>query len=118
MNPAGDPQYADVPKRHREILQRWIKRTDDKGQRVGIVGHSFGRKWPMLASCLDDKFACAAYSDPGIVFDEKRPNVNCWEPWYIGSEAGRPRKPATDRRLVPTASQAVMHSPTPTGRVH
>jgi len=61
--------------------------------RVGIVGHSFGGKWAMFASCLYDKFACAAYSDPGIVFDEKRPNVNYWEPWYLGWEAGRTRKP-------------------------
>lgn len=61
--------------------------------RVGIVGHSFGGKWAMFASCLYDKFACAVYSDPGIVFDEKRPNVNYWEPWYLGWEAGRTRKP-------------------------
>jgi len=66
-------------------------------ERVGIVGHSFGGKWAMFASCLYDKFACAAYSDPGIVFDEKRPNVNYWEPWYIGWEAERTRK-----RGVPT----------------
>jgi pimeloyl-ACP methyl ester carboxylesterase len=62
-------------------------------ERVGIVGHSFGGKWAMFASCLYDKFACAAYSDPGIVFDEERPNVNYWEPWYLGWEAGRTRKP-------------------------
>ena len=60
-------------------------------KRVGVVGHSFGGKWAMFASCLYDKFACAAYSDPGIVFDEKRPNVNYWEPWYIGWEAGKTR---------------------------
>jgi hypothetical protein len=47
----------------------------------------------MFASCLYDKFACAAYSDPGIVFDETRPNVNYWEPWYIGWQAGSPRQP-------------------------
>ena len=62
-------------------------------ERVGIVGHSFGGKWAMFGSCLCEKFACAAYSDPGIVFDEKRPNVNYWEPWYLGWEAGRTRKP-------------------------
>ncbi len=62
-------------------------------QRVGIVGHSFGGKWAIFASCLFDKFACAVYSDPGIVFDEKRGNVNYWEPWYIGWEAGKSRKP-------------------------
>ena len=38
----------------------------------------------MFASCLFEKFACAVWSDPGIVFDESRPNVNYWEPWYLG----------------------------------
>ena len=52
--------------------------------RIGIVGHSFGGKWAMFASCLFDKFACAAWSDPGIVFDESRISVNYWEPWYLG----------------------------------
>ena len=53
-------------------------------ERIGIVGHSFGGKWAMFASCLFDKFACAAWSDPGIVFDESRGSVNYWEPWYLG----------------------------------
>jgi dienelactone hydrolase len=53
-------------------------------KKIGIVGHSFGGKWAMFASCVFDKFACAAWSDPGIVFDESRPNVNYWEPWYLG----------------------------------
>jgi len=53
-------------------------------KRIGIVGHSYGGKWAMFASCLYDKFACAVWSDPGIVFDEKRGNVNYWEPWYLG----------------------------------
>ena len=52
--------------------------------RIGIVGHSYGGKWAMFASCLFDKFACAVWSDPGIVFDDSRPNVNYWEPWYLG----------------------------------
>lgn len=52
--------------------------------RIGIVGHSYGGKWAMFASCLYDKFACAAWSDGGIVFDETRPSVNYWEPWYLG----------------------------------
>jgi hypothetical protein len=47
----------------------------------------------MFASCLYDKFACAAWSDPGIVFDEKRANVNYWEKWYLGFEPGKDRKP-------------------------
>jgi pimeloyl-ACP methyl ester carboxylesterase len=61
-------------------------------KRVGVVGHSFGGKWAMFAAALCEKFACVAASDPGIVFDEKRANVNYWEPWYIGFEAGRRRK--------------------------
>ena len=51
---------------------------------IGITGHSYGGKWSMFASCLFEKFACAAWSDPGIVFDDLRPNVNYWEPWYLG----------------------------------
>ncbi len=52
--------------------------------RVGVMGHSFGGKWAMFASCLFDKFACAVWSDPGIVFDESKNSVNYWEPWYLG----------------------------------
>ncbi len=61
-------------------------------ERIGIVGHSFGGKWAMFASCLFDKFACAAWSDPGIVFDVARPSVNYWEPWYLGYHP-RPWRP-------------------------
>jgi len=60
--------------------------------RVGVVGHSFGGKWALFAAALYEKFACCAVSDPGIVFDESRPNVNYWEPWYLGFDAGRTRK--------------------------
>jgi hypothetical protein len=59
-------------------------RQEVDAARIGIVGHSFGGKWAMFASCLFDRFACAAWSDPGIVFDESRPSVNYWEPWYLG----------------------------------
>jgi hypothetical protein len=62
-------------------------------RRVGIVGHSYGGKWAMFGSCFYEKFACAVWSDPGIVFDEARPSVNYWEAWYLGLEAGRTRKP-------------------------
>jgi hypothetical protein len=53
-------------------------------ERIGIAGHSFGGKWAMFASCFFDKFACTVWSDPGIVFDESRPDINYWEPWYLG----------------------------------
>ncbi len=76
-----------------------LKQVDPK--RVGIVGHSYGGKWAMFASCLYDKFACAAWSDGGIVFDEKRSNVNYWEPWYLGYEKGRTRKPGIPTKANP-----------------
>lgn len=75
-------------------------RDDVDSGRIGIVGHSFGGKWAMFASCLFDKFACAAWSDPGIVFDESRPSVNYWEPWYLGYHP----KPWRQRGLI-TAEQ-------------
>ncbi len=53
-------------------------------ERIGIMGHSYGGKWAMFASCLFENFACSVWSDPGIVFDDSRPNVNYWEPWYLG----------------------------------
>ncbi len=53
-------------------------------KRIGVVGHSYGGKWAMFAAALWEKFACVAVSDPGIVFDETRSNVNYWEPWYLG----------------------------------
>jgi hypothetical protein len=55
-----------------------------RSDRIGITGHSYGSKWAMFASCLYEKFACAAWSDGGIVFDESRPNVNYYDPWYLG----------------------------------
>jgi hypothetical protein len=62
-------------------------------KRVGVMGHSYGGKWAMFASCLCEKFACGIWCDPGIVFDETRPNVNFWEPWYLGWEPDRTRRP-------------------------
>jgi dienelactone hydrolase len=61
-------------------------------RRIGIVGHSYGGKWAMFASCLYDKFACAAWSDPGIVFDETRGPTNYWEEWYLGLDPEHPRR--------------------------
>ncbi len=61
--------------------------------RIGIIGLSYGGKWSMFASCLNDKFACAVWSDPGIVFNEQNGNVNYWEPWYLGYDPATQRKP-------------------------
>ncbi len=68
-----------------------LPRVDPK--RIGVMGHSYGGKWAMFAACLDDRFACGVWSDPGIAFDEARSNVNYWEPWYLGWEPGKSRKP-------------------------
>lgn len=62
-------------------------------QRIGVMGHSYGGKWAMFAACLDERFACGVWSDPGIVFDETRRDVNYWEPWYLGWEPDRTREP-------------------------
>jgi hypothetical protein len=70
-------------------------------RRVGVLGHSYGGKWAMFASCLYDKFACAVWSDPGIVFDESRANVNYWERWYLGFERGRERRPGLVTKANP-----------------
>lgn len=70
--------------------------------RIGIMGHSFGGKWAMFSSCLYDKFACAAWSDPGIVFDESRPSVNYWEPWYLGYHP----KPWRERGMITESNPA------------
>lgn len=61
--------------------------------RIGIIGLSYGGKWSMFSSCLYDKFACAVWSDPGIVFNEKNGNVNYYEPWYLGYDPKSQRKP-------------------------
>jgi hypothetical protein len=62
-------------------------------RRVGIVGHSYGGKWALFAAAFHERFACGAWSDPGIMFDEARPNVNYWEPWYLGLDPARIRRP-------------------------
>lgn len=62
-------------------------------QRVGVVGHSYGGKWALFAGALWEKFAAVAVSDPGIMFDEARSNINYWEPWYLGWDEQRTRLP-------------------------
>ena len=66
-------------------------RRDVDARRIGIVGHSYGGKWSLFGGALWEKFACVAVSDPGIVFDEKRPSINYWEPWYLGLDPDHPR---------------------------
>jgi len=62
-------------------------------KRIGVVGHSYGGKWAMFAACLNEIFACGVWSDPGVAFDEKRPNVNYWDPWYLGDTPPPKRAP-------------------------
>jgi len=69
--------------------------------RIGIVGHSYGGKWAMFGSCLWEKYACAAWSDPGIVFDETRESINYQEPWYLGKDSKMTRKPGLVREDSP-----------------
>jgi len=70
-------------------------------KRIGIVGHSYGGKWAMFGSCLWEKYACAVWSDPGIVFDEKRESINYQEPWYLGFDPQTTRKPGLVREDSP-----------------
>jgi hypothetical protein len=95
---------------HTVLAQRPEVRPD----RIGIVGHSFGGKWAMFASCLHDKFACAVWSDPGIVFDERdrrkqnpSGSVNYWDVWYLGFALGDVADPdrAGPFRKLPTEGQ-------------
>lgn len=70
-------------------------------RRIGIIGLSYGGKWSMFASCLHDKFACAVWSDPGIVFNERNSNVNYWEPWYLGYDPDIKRRPGVPSKSNP-----------------
>ncbi|MEX1212523.1 MAG: prolyl oligopeptidase family serine peptidase [Balneolaceae bacterium] len=77
-------------------------RPEVDSTRIGITGHSYGGKWAMFASTLFDGFAAAAWSDPGIVFDESVLNNNYWEPWYLGyhPKPWRDRGPITEENPV------------------
>ena len=90
------------------------QRPDVQPDRIGIVGHSFGGKWAMFASCLYDKFAAAVWSDPGIVFDERdrrqqnpAGSVNYWDIWYLGFDLGALADPqnAGPFRKLPSEGQ-------------
>ncbi|MCE9532042.1 MAG: sialidase [Planctomycetes bacterium] len=70
-------------------------------ERIGVIGLSYGGKWSMFSSCLDNRFACAVWSDPGIVFNEKDSNVNYWEPWYLGFDPKTKRKPGVPSESNP-----------------
>ena len=77
-------------------------RPEVDSKRIGIVGHSYGGKWSMFASCLFDKYACAVWSDPGIAFDNSRGSINYWEPWYLGYHP----KPWRKRGLITDGNPA------------
>ena len=69
-------------------------------ERIGVVGLSYGGKWAMFASLLDQRFACAVWSDPGIVWGEDNGNINYYEPWYLGYDpkTTRPAGPPNGER--------------------
>lgn len=69
------------------------QRAEVDPARIGVMDHSYESKWAMFASCLYEKFACAVWSDGGVVFDEQRGAVNYWEPCYLGLDEGRTRPP-------------------------
>jgi hypothetical protein len=104
VSPGGDarkPDSAGVPIQPLSFLgyvaanayQALASLPQVDPKRVGIVGHSYGGKWAMFGACLWDKYAAGAWSDPGVVWDEARANVNYWEPWYLGLDARVTRKP-------------------------
>jgi dienelactone hydrolase len=82
-------------------LTALTQRPEVDPDRIGIIGLSYGGKWAMFASCLDERFACAVWSDPGIVFNEKDPNVNYWEPWYLGYDPTTQRQPGVPSSTNP-----------------
>ena len=119
LGPVGKPVHVEpisalayaAANAHSMLAQR----PDVDPSRIGIIGHSFGGKWAMMASCLYDKFACAVWSDPGIVFDERdrrkqnpSGSVNYWDPWYLGFELGDVADPLKTGgfRKLPSEGQA------------
>src|SRR5262249_6507554 len=87
--PGGDAGKPDIGKAGCQPLsfhayvaancwQALANRPEVDAKRIGVVGHSYGGKWALFAGALWDRFACVAVSDPGIVFDEMRSNVNYW----------------------------------------
>jgi hypothetical protein len=68
------------------------KRPDVDAKRIGVTGFSMGGKSAMFSSCLYDKFACAAWVDGGIVWNELDSNSNYWEAGYLGTDSGPTRK--------------------------
>ena len=119
LGPAGKPvrveplsALAYAAANARTVL---AQQAEVRKDRIGVIGHSFGAKWALMTSCLDDQFACAVWSDPGIVFDERdrrqqNPSgvVNYWDVWYLGFELGQiadPQNPGPFRKL-PSEGQA------------
>lgn len=92
-----------------EHLRRVLAaRPEVDAQRIGITGFSFGGKWALFAAAFNERFRCAVFNDPGVVFNEADPNCNYWEPWYLGAEPPARREPgvvtATNPRTGPYRS--------------
>jgi dienelactone hydrolase len=101
--PGGDARYPDLAEAVCQPLsyhgyvaancwQALAGLPEVDADRIGVTGHSYGGKWALFAAALWDRFAAVAVSDPGIVFDETRGNVNYWEPWYLGLDPEAERR--------------------------
>jgi len=102
--PGGNPRKPDI--RDTQCQPLWFlayvgancanalaELPEVDANRIGVAGHAYGGKWAMFTSCLCDRYACAVWSEPGVIFDERRPGSNYWELWYLGAEAARARVP-------------------------
>jgi hypothetical protein len=101
-SPGGDARLPDIAGARCQPLsflgyvaanghRALARRPEVDAKRIGIVGHSYGGKWALFGSAFYEPFAAAVWSDPGIVWDETRPNVNYWDEWYLGREPGLAR---------------------------
>ncbi len=93
---------ADVPRlcggRVRES-SRQPARMDPA--RIGVVGHAYGGKWAMFASCLCDRFACAVWSEAGSFSTNAKPRPTTMTPGISVPCRARARHPPAGRRPRP-----------------
>ncbi len=102
--PGGNPRSPDLRDIHCQPLSylayvaancanALARMPEVDPKRIGIVGHGYGGKWALFGSCLCDRFACAVWSEAGVVFDERKPGPDYWNQWYLGLETQPSRIP-------------------------